>query len=100
MLTLTLPCLVLFVKYLIFRCFVYSVTVTGAVTKSLFKCLVQSGTDEADETLKTVRFKVVITKFKMKCFSSYHHYHHHCPSLVLLVVSRYCQKACSIHGLV
>ena len=34
-------------------------TVTGAVKKSLFECLVQCGTDEADETRKTFRFKVV-----------------------------------------
>lgn len=34
-------------------------TVTGAVKKSLFECLVQCDTDEADETLKTVRLKVV-----------------------------------------
>ena len=32
-------------------------TVTGAV-KSLFECLVQSGTDEVDETLETIRVKV------------------------------------------
>ena len=34
-------------------------TVTGAVKKSLFEYLVQCGSDEADETLKTVRFKVI-----------------------------------------
>ena len=33
-------------------------TVTGAVKKSLFECLVQCVTDKADETLKTVRSKV------------------------------------------
>ena len=34
-------------------------TVTGAVKKSLFEYLVQCGSDEADETPKTVRFKVI-----------------------------------------
>lgn len=40
----------------LFHC---SVTVTGAVKKSLFEYLVQCGSDEADETPKTVRFKVI-----------------------------------------
>ena len=34
-------------------------TVTGAVKKSLFEYLVQCDSDEADETPKTVRVKVV-----------------------------------------
>lgn len=34
-------------------------TVTGAVKTSLFEYLVQCGSDEADETPKTVRFKVI-----------------------------------------
>ena len=36
-----------------------SVTVTGAVKKSLFEYLVDCSTDEADKTMKTVRSKVI-----------------------------------------
>jgi len=39
------------------------VTVTGAVKKSLFERLVQSGTDEVDETLETIRLKVHVVIF-------------------------------------
>ena len=38
-------------------------TVTGAVKKSLFERLVQSGTDEVDETLETIRLKVHVILF-------------------------------------
>lgn len=38
-------------------------TVTGAVKKSLFERLVQSGTDEVDETMETIRFKVLVLLF-------------------------------------
>lgn len=43
----------------LFNLFPCSVTVTGAVKKSLFEYLVHCGTDEADKTMKTVRSKVV-----------------------------------------
>lgn len=48
---------------IVFRClldvFPCSVTVTGAVKKTLFEDLVHCGTDEADKTMKTVRSKVI-----------------------------------------
>ena len=48
---------------IVFSClldlFLCSVTVTGAVKKSLFEDLVDCATDEADKTMKTVRSKVI-----------------------------------------